>query len=159
MTVDLGKRSWFTHGRSLESPLRPPWSLPESLFTEQCSRCGECIQVCPEQLIHKADGGFPEISFAQSGCDFCADCADVCPTPAINPELIKEPWSHQIAISDQCLTHHQVFCNSCIDFCDQQAIVFSLTKAIASPTVDMQYCNGCGMCISACPVSAIGIQR
>src|SRR5438874_53336 len=31
--------------------LRPPGALEESRFRDVCSRCGECVKVCPAQCI------------------------------------------------------------------------------------------------------------
>ncbi|WP_428242551.1 ferredoxin-type protein NapF [Gynuella sp.] len=158
MSVDLARRSWLIHGRSQKKPVRPPWSLPEALFTDHCSRCGACVNECPEQLIYSGDGGFPELKFDQSGCDFCGACARSCPTQAISPDLVTKPWEHHFTIHNHCLTMQQVFCNSCLDDCSEQAIVFDLTSAVARPHIDPIRCSGCGLCVSACPVSAIGIQ-
>src|SRR5687767_4460135 len=35
----------------LNIALRPPGALEEQLFRKTCSRCGECVRVCPAQCI------------------------------------------------------------------------------------------------------------
>ncbi|MGC4032478.1 MAG: 4Fe-4S binding protein [Tepidisphaeraceae bacterium] len=40
--------------------LRPPGALPEKQFLDTCSRCGECVKVCPAEAIRleeKSGGG------------------------------------------------------------------------------------------------------
>src|SRR5262245_55761486 len=37
--------------------LRPPGALPENDFRNVCSRCGECVRVCPAQCIRIDPGG------------------------------------------------------------------------------------------------------
>jgi len=37
--------------RPLDVWLRPPGALQEQRFRETCSRCGECVKVCPAQCI------------------------------------------------------------------------------------------------------------
>src|SRR5689334_3469525 len=37
--------------RKLDIWLRPPGALEEMQFRQTCSRCGECVKVCPAQCI------------------------------------------------------------------------------------------------------------
>ena len=53
--------------------VRPPWSQSEDRFTERCTRCDDCVKVCPNHLIRRGDGGFPVLDFTQAACTFCAD--------------------------------------------------------------------------------------
>ncbi|MBF0412107.1 MAG: 4Fe-4S binding protein [Desulfamplus sp.] len=76
--------------------IRPPGSLPESEFLARCIKCGQCIRVCPTNVIQPADivtGGFeglwtPALNFriGSSGCQLhCIACGNLCPTGAILP--------------------------------------------------------------------------
>ena len=46
-------RSAGTSGRGGDTRnfLRPPGALDESAFAQTCSRCGDCVRVCPAQCI------------------------------------------------------------------------------------------------------------
>ena len=65
-----------------EPPLRPPWSVAEDIFTDVCTRCGECLAACPEKILIRGDGGFPGVDFQRGECTFCRACVDACPEPA-----------------------------------------------------------------------------
>ncbi|MBF0203603.1 MAG: 4Fe-4S binding protein [Desulfamplus sp.] len=76
--------------------IRPPGALPESQFLSRCVKCGQCIRICPTNVIQPADiltGGFeglwtPALNFriGSSGCQLhCIACGNVCPTGAILP--------------------------------------------------------------------------
>lgn len=76
--------------------IRPPGSLPESQFLSRCIKCGQCVRVCPTNVIQPADilaGGFeglwtPALNFriGSSGCQLhCIVCGHICPTGAILP--------------------------------------------------------------------------
>ena len=52
-------------------PFRPPWALDEYDFTETCTRCGECIKQCEEQILVEARGKFPVVDFRRGECTFC----------------------------------------------------------------------------------------
>jgi ferredoxin-type protein NapF len=52
--------------------------LNESTFVDGCSQCGDCLNVCPENIIKKGDGGFPEVDFLQGECTFCQKCVESC---------------------------------------------------------------------------------
>ena len=56
--------------------IRPPWALGDRRFAEQCTRCNDCIDACPERMLSHAEDGYPYASFIQSGCTFCRTLAE-----------------------------------------------------------------------------------
>jgi len=82
--------------RSDRLRLRPPGALDESIFLASCIKCGQCLQVCPPQVI-KLDGishgfgiGTPYIvPREKGGCILCSGlpCVLACPTGALNHDL------------------------------------------------------------------------
>lgn len=80
--------------------VRPPGSLAEDEFLQRCIKCGQCMRVCPTNVIMPAglDAGFealwtPVLNFriGTSGCQVnCVACGHVCPTAAIRPLSIEE---------------------------------------------------------------------
>ncbi len=75
--------------------LRPPGALDEDIFLASCIKCGQCLQVCPPQVIELAgiSQGFgigtPYIIPRQGGCILCSGlpCVLACPTGALAHEL------------------------------------------------------------------------
>lgn len=80
--------------------IRPPGALREKEFLTRCIKCGQCMRVCPTNVIHPAgiSGGIegiwtPRLNFriGTSGCQFnCIACGNVCPTSAIRPLSLDE---------------------------------------------------------------------
>lgn len=80
--------------------VRPPASLSEAAFLERCIKCGQCMRVCPTNVIVPAglDKGFealwtPVLNFRSgtSGCQLnCTACGHVCPVAAIRPISLEE---------------------------------------------------------------------
>jgi polyferredoxin len=80
--------------------VRPPGALPEEEFLSRCIKCGQCMRICPTNVIHPAglQGGLeglwtPVLNFriGTSGCQFnCIACGNLCPTAAIRPISIDE---------------------------------------------------------------------
>jgi ferredoxin len=65
-----------------------------------------------------------------------------------------------VAISDHCLARGFVYCRSCGDACEEQAIRF--TPRIGGPplpSIVAARCTGCGDCAAACPADAITIKQ
>ncbi len=137
--------------------LRPPGAVTAD-FVERCTQCGECLRACPEQIIIKGAGGFPELSFSESGCIGCSDCIEVCPTSAL--VAVDKPWPHgQWLLNDQeCFHSRGISCQSCKDACDVSAIQFPMRQSMPSPQLNADACTACGACISVCPANAIQIQ-
>lgn len=137
--------------------IRLPWSVNKTDFIAGCTRCGECLPVCESQILVKGDGGFPEVRFSQGECTFCQKCTEVCPQPIFRAKE-EEPWFHKIQIQPNCLAFNQVECRACEDNCESRAIRFKREiGAVAKPQVNLDSCNGCGACLSVCPVSAVKI--
>ncbi len=142
-------------------PFRPPWSVPEIDFVEQCNGCGDCITACPENLIVVGRGKLPRMDFLRGGCDFCADCVSVCKTGALarDVESDQTPWKIKASIQPGCLSLKAVICRSCGEVCDERAIRFTLERGgVARPFLDSEFCTGCGACFSVCPIQAITLS-
>lgn len=141
--------------RGQHNPIRPPWTTAQ--FTDDCQRCHACIQHCPEQILKKGRGSFPEVDFSKGECTFCKRCAEVCPTETIGQ--IDAPWALKIQINPNCLAQQNVVCVTCGEFCEYQAIHFApKLGGIAQPEVNLEQCTGCGACFSTCPTQAIQLQ-
>jgi polyferredoxin len=80
--------------------IRPPGALPEKDFLRRCIKCGQCMRVCPTNIIHPAgfEAGLEGIwtpilnyRIGSSGCQLnCIACGRICPTAAIRPILLDE---------------------------------------------------------------------
>jgi ferredoxin-type protein NapF len=73
--------------------MRPPGALPESEFLAACTRCAECMKVCPTNALQPAtletgiQGIWTPLLVPSVGpcAEKCTSCGDVCPTGAIRP--------------------------------------------------------------------------
>lgn len=80
--------------------IRPPGALDEERFLARCIRCGQCMRICPGNIIQPAllEAGIqglwtPAVNYrmGRSGCQpNCIACGQVCPTAAIRPLSLEE---------------------------------------------------------------------
>lgn len=80
--------------------IRPPGALDEAGFLARCIKCGQCMRVCPTNVIHPAtwQAGLeglwsPHLNYriGTSGCQpNCVACSHVCPTAALRPLRVDE---------------------------------------------------------------------
>lgn len=80
--------------------IRPPGALAEPDFLNRCLKCGQCMRLCPTNIIHPAglpsglEGLWtPVLNFRMgtSGCQLnCVACSHICPTAAIRPISLDE---------------------------------------------------------------------
>ncbi len=156
--VNLSRRGLF-RGR-LSAPkagIQLPWSVSWDEFVAGCTRCGDCLAACPEQILIKGDGGFPTVDFHRGECTFCTECVSTCQAPVFRPTT-QTPWEYVAHIEAGCLATAQVFCQRCQDSCEQQAIRFSpRLGSVPTPGIHAESCNGCGACVADCPVGSISI--
>ena len=160
-------------------PVRPPGSVPEEDFLQQCIRCGECFKACPNNVLQAM--GFeqgleglwtPEVKADWAGCESsCNACGQVCPTGAIRALPLEEKKVARmgLAIVDEqtCLPFaEREACQLCVDECNAAgyaAIEFTYVGTEAdvngmpipdtgylAPVVLSDKCVGCGLCQTRC---------
>lgn len=141
-------------------PLRPPWTDDHRVL-DACTRCGDCLRVCPENILIAGDGGFPEVDFnAGSGeCSFCGDCARACPAAVFDTARVPA-WSVRAVISERrCLAAAGIHCEACRDACAETAVRFRpRLGGPPRPELDTDRCTGCGACAAPCPSDAIDLR-
>ena len=156
-------RMQFLRGdfKGKKTPLRPPWAIAESLFTEICTNCGECISHCPTHIIKSARANFPVIDFSSGECLFCEQCVDVCKPQALLKSRQETPWSIKASINETtCIAYQGVECRSCFDPCETRAIQMPpRLGGICIPVLNSNNCTGCGACFAVCPVQAITMNH
>ena len=76
---------------------RPPGAVEEKEFLAKCTRCNECVKVCPDQLIMKvvdARSSAHLTPILKSACRGCEGfpCVRVCtPSALVMPESSRQP--------------------------------------------------------------------
>lgn len=140
--------------------LRPPGAAPELAFLAACTRCGDCIDVCPVRAIVPAPAnaglaaGTPLIDAAIQPCTVCPDmpCARACPTDALM--VPARLWTgYRLAAleldPERCIAFHDVQCGVCARACPVGDDALTL-DAEGRPVLRAEGCVGCGVCVRAC---------
>ena len=174
----LAKVNPLDRGRTYNPGLiRPPGSLSEEEFLEKCIRCGECMKVCPTNVIQPAilEAGMeglwsPILKQELAYCEYkCNMCTQVCPTDAIKKMTLEEKQKVKIGLAyvdrSRCLPYAYARpCQVCYEQCpltekairleDVSATTASGSKVtVKQPHVNAELCIGCGICQNKCPVS------
>jgi MauM/NapG family ferredoxin protein len=153
--------------------LRPPGAGSERDFLSACTRCGQCVEACPSQVLHMGRAGkgpsmgTPYFVARTAPCNLCAGfesmrCIDACPTPAL-AELAKRTEARiglAVLDKDTCLAWNGVSCRACWHACPFPNDAIRLDFMGRAVVVD-DACVGCGLCEHACltGVPAIVVQR
>lgn len=172
-------RSLTPAAENRSPPVRPPGSVPEDQFLDQCIRCGECFQACPNNVLHPQGFEYgleglwaPKVVADWSGCESsCNACGQVCPTGAIRALPLEEKRVARMGlaiVSDACLPlAGREACQLCVDECNRagyEAIEFLQVhtqvdpetgsplegSGFLAPVVRDDRCVGCGLCQTRC---------
>jgi MauM/NapG family ferredoxin protein len=154
------------------SRLRPPGALPEAEFVQRCIRCGNCMKVCPTNVLTPSpiglglDGAWsPILDLRRGYCEYeCNLCGRVCPTGAIRslPLTKKKKTKIGLAVFDKktCLPYAKAQnCIVCEEHCPVPEKAIKLTKKnikgkiVKQPVMNDELCIGCGICELKCPTS------
>jgi MauM/NapG family ferredoxin protein len=157
--------------------IRPPGALTEEEFLSKCIRCGECMKVCPTNVIQPAshEAGLsgmwsPVLAMGPSYCEYkCNMCTEVCPTGAIQKLALDAKQQVKIGLAHidpgRCLPYaYGRACFACKDQCPldnkaiwlEEATILDLhgnKVAVKLPHVNPERCIGCGACQRRCPVT------
>ena len=124
---------------------------------DKCIFCGVCKRVCPEDAIKQIcstcmlgdEIEVPEITgetfISESSCVNCSWCSEICPVDAIT---ITKPFEGTLELSESdekvCKGDS---CHACLDVCPCNAVSIVDGKSVTN----LDFCNLCGACVTACP--------
>ena len=151
--------------------IRPPYAIPELDFLLACTRCNACIDACPHDVIFPLSARLgadvvstPALDLLTKGCHLCDDwpCVTACEPKALTLEETNEKGEVDLpkfALAEintaTCLPYSGPECGACESECPVKgALIFEREK----PTINLDYCVGCGLCREACIVEGKAID-
>lgn len=151
-----------------ERYLRPPGALSEVPFLAACTRCGDCVSVCPVSAIIKVPtsgglaAGTPMIDARMQGCVVCEDmpCAAACPTEAL--AVPEHGWqgykmSRLELLPERCIAFYGSACGVCAESCPVGEAALTMDGG-GRPVIRAEGCVGCGVCVRACVTSPSSLR-
>lgn len=149
------------------SGISPPGSISIVHLKQNCTACHACITACPNNIIKPAtmeyglDGVLlPVLNFDNHFCSYeCNQCSIVCPSNAIMPITLEEKKLTQVGkvrfIPKRCIVFtDKTACGACEEHCPTKAITmvpYKNREGLYFPSVNRDYCIGCGGCEFICP--------
>ncbi len=175
----LGFFTYTGLARTTRDPnlIRPPGGRAENDLLALCSRCGQCMKVCPTNVLQPAvtaaglEGLFtPQMDYRVGSCDWsCNECGKVCPTGAIRQLAL--PTKRTTVIGRAYIDRNRCIpwadaetCLVCQELCPvpEKAIAIRTGTftapdgrrvSLGRPEVIAERCIGCGVCQNSCPVA------
>ena len=149
--------------------VRPPFALSELEFVLACTRCSDCIEACPHNVIFPLPSNYGAdvaatvaLDVLNGGCHLCEDwpCVTVCEAGALKIPIIDQeedeaaestaswPKMARAEINpDECLPFKGPECGACDGSCPiPNTLIFQREK----PQINQDSCSGCGLCRAAC---------
>ncbi len=152
-------------GRVLAAPLRPPGALDEVEFLSACTRCNDCVEVCPYHALRRlpAQAGVaantPYIEPRTQACMLCEDfpCIAACDHGALLPVRPEDVRMGRAKVDvAACRTYDDQVCTHCYDACPYPERAIEIGADFHPKVLDG--CVGCGLCEARCPVTPVGIR-
>lgn len=150
--------------------IRPPYAISEVEFLLACTRCDDCIEACPHDVLFGLSAklgadvvGTPAMGLLKKGCHLCEDwpCVSACTTGALRfPDTSNKDPEHEedstpplprlarVSINETtCLPYSGPECGACVPDCPVPgALIVNQDK----PSIVPALCVGCGLCREAC---------
>ncbi len=151
--------------------IRPPFATAELEFLAACTRCGACMEACPEQVIFPlaarlgvSVAGTPALDLLNRACALCEGwpCVAACEPGALrlpevepdeSPPLPKLARAH--IDPGRCLPYSGPECGACRDVCPVPGAMVWMSER---PVIEPGLCVGCAQCRHACVVSPKAVQ-
>ncbi len=165
--VDKGQKGDFMPSVKKIKGIVPPGGRGIEFLLDNCTACHACIAACPSNIITFATDEYgtrglllPTIHYDNKFCAYdCMRCSEVCP----NNALVKMPLSRKqltrIGVSHYTLENCVVYkmgtdCGACDEHCPTKAITMVPYKdGRFIPSINVEYCIGCGGCEYICPAT------
>ena len=170
LAMGFGKKK-VIENNAQGSLIRPPGALKEKEFLSRCVRCGNCMKVCPTNVLQPSIlesglGGIwtPHLVNEIGYCEYnCTLCGNVCPTGAIPKIEVKTKQKTKIGIAKvdraKCIAWaYDSQCLVCEEHCPVADKAIKIDNKIVKgtvvgrPVVDPNLCIGCGICQNKCPI-------
>lgn len=153
--------------------IRPPYALDELDFLIKCTRCSDCIEACPHDVLFPLPPkrglqvvSTPAMDLLNKACHLCSDwpCVTACtpgalvqPAPAEtdgdnenNTANVPLPRLATASIdTTKCLPYKGPECGACAGSCP---VPNALVWDGPLPRIDPEFCTGCAMCREVCIV-------
>jgi ferredoxin-type protein NapG len=159
--------------------IRPPFAIDELEFLLACTRCDQCIEACPHDVIFPLATRLgaqvattPAMDLLNRGCHLCVDwpCVGACDTGALKlaeNEIDRAPDEADVAVrplpdlarlridTQRCLPYLGPECGVCADSCPVEG---AMSWSHEKPRIDEQLCTGCALCREACVLQPSAIE-
>jgi ferredoxin-type protein NapG len=156
---------------------RPPFAKDELEFLLACTRCNQCVEACPHQVIFNLPiragaevAGTPALDLTNKGCHLCSDwaCVSACVSACKDDALVFPPLADgetseilpasgdcpplgTANINEQvCIAYSGPECGACRGSCP---LPDTLLWRGEKPYINADSCLGCGLCREVCITS------
>ena len=133
----------------------------------KCIFCGVCKRICPESAImevcstcmYSDEIEIPEVTgetfIVEDTCVSCSWCSEICPKDAISITKPFEGNLELVEIEEEEKICKGESCHACQDVCPCKAVEIVEGKSVTN----LDFCNLCGACVTACPQDIRVVSR